>query len=60
MKTPYVRGRDYPVEASFRMSDIYDSKPATGIHHQGIVADFDTSEPITFPGSMYVLVTDSW
>ncbi|HIC9033645.1 TPA: phage tail protein, partial [Citrobacter freundii] len=42
-----------------QMPDIYDSNQQQGYITGRAGNDFDTSEPITYSGSMYVLVTDS-
>lgn len=42
-----------------QIADIYDSNQQQGYITGRTGNDFDTSEPITFTGSMYVLVTDS-
>jgi len=42
-----------------QMPDIYDSNQQQGYITGRAGNNFDTSEPITFTGSMYVLVTDS-
>lgn len=47
------------VGSVIQMPDIYDSNQQQGYITGRSGNDFDTSEPITFTGSMYVLVTDS-
>lgn len=47
------------VGSVIQMPDIYDSNQQQGYITGRTGNDFDTSEPITFTGSMYVLVTDS-
>lgn len=47
------------VGSVIQMPDIYDSNQQGGYVTGRSGNDFDTSEPITFTGSMYVLVTDS-
>ncbi len=47
------------VGSVIQMPDIYDSNQQGGYVTGRSGSDFDTSEPITFTGSMYVLVTDS-
>ncbi|HDR2474788.1 TPA: MoaD/ThiS family protein [Enterobacter soli] len=42
-----------------QIADIYDSNQQQGYITGRTGNDFDTSEPITFTGAMYVLVTDS-
>ncbi|WP_097398608.1 host specificity factor TipJ family phage tail protein [Escherichia coli] len=42
-----------------QIADIYDSNQQQGYITGRAGNDFDTSEPITFTGAMYVLVTDS-
>ena len=42
-----------------QIADIYDSNQQQGYITGRAGNDFDTSEPITFTGSMYVLVTDN-
>lgn len=48
------------VGSVIQMPDIYDSNQQQGYITGRSGNNFDTSEPITFNGSMYVLVTDSW
>ncbi|WP_032986459.1 host specificity factor TipJ family phage tail protein, partial [Cronobacter malonaticus] len=47
------------VGSVIQMPDIYDSNQQQGYITGRAGNNFDTSEPITFTGSMYVLVTDS-
>ncbi|ELY6229955.1 MoaD/ThiS family protein [Cronobacter malonaticus] len=47
------------VGSVIQMPDIYDSNQQQGYITGRAGNNFDTSEPITFSGSMYVLVTDS-
>ncbi|XXD55070.1 hypothetical protein HG713_10045 [Enterobacter kobei] len=47
------------VGSVIQMPDIYDSNQQQGYITGRSGNNFDTSEPITFAGSMYVLVTDS-
>lgn len=47
------------VGSVIQMPDIYDSNQQQGYITGRAGNNFDTSEPITFAGSMYVLVTDS-
>lgn len=47
------------VGSVIQMPDIYDSNQQQGYITGRAGNDFDTSEPIMFTGSMYVLVTDS-
>lgn len=47
------------VGSVIQMPDIYDSNQQQGYITGRAWNDFDTSEPIMFTGSMYVLVTDS-
>ena len=47
------------VGSVIQMPDIYDSNQQQGYITGRTGNNFDTSEPITFTGSMYVLVTDS-
>ena len=47
------------VGSVIQMPDIYDSNQQQGYVTGRSGNNFDTSEPITFTGSMYVLVTDS-
>ncbi len=47
------------VGSVIQMPDIYDSNQQQGYITGRSGNNFDTSEPITFTGSMYVLVTDS-
>ncbi|MEA8842703.1 host specificity factor TipJ family phage tail protein [Citrobacter freundii] len=47
------------VGSVIQMPDIYDSNQQQGYISGRAGNDFDTSEPITYSGSMYVLVTDS-
>ncbi|QAA02725.1 MoaD/ThiS family protein [Escherichia coli] len=47
------------VGSVIQMPDIYDSNQQGGYVTGRAGNDFDTSEPIAFTGSMYVLVTDS-
>jgi hypothetical protein len=48
------------VGSVIQMPDIYDSNQQQGYITGRAGNNFDTSEPIAFTGSMYVLVTDSW
>ncbi|HFZ2063434.1 TPA: host specificity factor TipJ family phage tail protein, partial [Enterobacter cloacae] len=47
------------VGSVIQMPDIYDSNQQQGYITGRTGNDFDTSEPITFSGDMFVLVTDS-
>lgn len=47
------------VGSVIQMPDIYDSNQQQGYITGRTGNNFDTSEPVTFTGSMYVLVTDS-